>query len=73
MVSIDQNWELLKEKWLNTGKRKATSVSFVIDQQGVIRFVHPGPRIFWTHDPKDAAANSEMIRLENFIKDITKK
>lgn len=40
-VAIDGNWTALKRWWL-TRDRGATSVSFLVDQNGVIRFVHPG-------------------------------
>ena len=41
-VAIDPYWRTLKQWWLDTGKRDFTSVSFLIDRQGVIRHIHPG-------------------------------
>jgi len=41
-VAIDPEWRTLKRWWLDTGDRDFTSVSFLIDRRGVIRFVHPG-------------------------------
>ncbi len=32
----------LKEWWLTGPERPATSVTFLLDKSGVIRFVHPG-------------------------------
>jgi peroxiredoxin len=41
-VAIDPDWKTLKRWWLNDGKRRWTSVSFLIDRKGVIRHIHPG-------------------------------
>ena len=44
-VPIDWEWRTLKAWWLETGskkKRPATSVTFLLDKNGVIRYVHPG-------------------------------
>src|SRR5690242_3175563 len=41
-VAIDTSWRTLNQWWLDTGDRDFTSVSFLIDRQGVIRHVHPG-------------------------------
>lgn len=43
-VAIDWDWRhnTLKDWWLTGPERPATSVTFILDKQGVIRFVHPG-------------------------------
>lgn len=43
-VAIDWDWRTrtLKEWWLTGPERPATSVTFVLDKSGIIRFVHPG-------------------------------
>jgi peroxiredoxin len=43
-VAIDWDWRnrTLKEWWLTGPQRPATSVTFLLDRSGVIRFVHPG-------------------------------
>jgi peroxiredoxin len=41
-VATDRDWRTLNQWWLDTGDRDFTSVSFLIDRRGVIRFVHPG-------------------------------
>jgi thiol-disulfide isomerase/thioredoxin len=43
-VAIDPGWKALKRWWLDGGDRKWTSVSFLLDRRGVVRFVHPGGR-----------------------------
>jgi thiol-disulfide isomerase/thioredoxin len=42
-VGLDTQWAALAAFWLDHGPRDHTSVSFVLDRQGVIRHVHPGP------------------------------
>lgn len=43
-VAIDWEWRThtLKDWWLTGPKRPATSVTFLLDRSGIIRFVHPG-------------------------------
>ena len=43
-VAIDPGWKTLRRWWLATGDRRWTSVSFLLDRRGVVRFVHPGGR-----------------------------
>ena len=40
--AIDEDWTNLKKWWLSTPDSKWTSVSFLLDQEGVIRYIHPG-------------------------------
>ncbi|HUG36776.1 MAG TPA: hypothetical protein VML54_07485, partial [Candidatus Limnocylindrales bacterium] len=41
-VAIDAGWRTLRAWWLDGRPRAWTSVSFLLDRQGVIRHVHPG-------------------------------
>ncbi|MFP4278113.1 MAG: peroxiredoxin family protein [Wenzhouxiangella sp.] len=43
-IAVDWDWRnrTLKEWWLTGPDRPATSVTFLLDKQGVIRFIHPG-------------------------------
>jgi peroxiredoxin len=41
-VAIDTDWRTLKDWWLDGPDRDFTSVSFLIDKKGTIRFIHPG-------------------------------
>ncbi len=41
-VAIDEGWKTLKSWWLTAHPDSWTSVSFVIDKKGTIRFVHLG-------------------------------
>lgn len=42
-IAIDRDWSTLRRWWLEGRRRLATSVSFLIDKRGIIRYVHPGP------------------------------
>jgi len=41
-VAVDSSWAVLDAFWLAHGPRDYTSVSFVLDRRGVVRYVHPG-------------------------------
>jgi peroxiredoxin len=43
-IAVDWNWQTgtLKDWWLTGPDRPATSMTFLLDKEGVIRFVHPG-------------------------------
>jgi len=40
-IGIDTNWNTLNQWWLHE-QRNWTSVSFLLDRQGVIQYIHPG-------------------------------
>lgn len=68
IVAVDQNWEVLKQNYLNKKRRSATSVSFLLDQQGIIRFVHPGPVIHPSDDPQLLDVNRDYEEMTLAIK-----
>ena len=42
-LAIDRDWITLKKWWLDKNlKARWTSVSFLIDRKGIIRYIHPG-------------------------------
>lgn len=53
-IANDARWDTLERWWLSSGfgDRAATSVSFLIDARGVIRWIHPGPE-FHPDGPQD--------------------
>jgi mono/diheme cytochrome c family protein len=57
-IAIDPEWRTLRRWWLGGHDRRFTSVSFLLDQQGIIRYVHPGG----TYAPDDAAAIEAQIQ-----------
>ena len=67
VLAIDQDWSELRKFYLSTGKRSATSASFVVDRKGVIRFVHPGPRFYPSDDPADAQEDADYRLVEQAV------
>jgi thiol-disulfide isomerase/thioredoxin len=63
----DDDWSQLKKWWLETGKRSATSVSFLVDSEGIVRFVHPGPVLFPSEEKKFAQENNDFQLLDRAI------
>ena len=55
-IAIDRHWSTLDDWWLRSGEsqRTATSTSFLIDAEGRVRWVHPGPE-FHPDGPADHA------------------
>jgi thiol-disulfide isomerase/thioredoxin len=66
-VVIDDDWSQLKKWWLETGKRSATSVSFLVDSEGIVRFVHPGPVLFPSDEKQFAQENNDFQLLDRAI------
>lgn len=56
---VDHDWATLRSIWLDTGPRPATSASFLLDADGIVRFVHPGPEFFPSDDPAEALADRD--------------
>ena len=57
-VAIDPDWTTLRRWWLDR-ERSWTSVSFLLDKKGIIRFIHPGG--------KYAPGSPEMAEIEEQI------
>src|SRR5829696_5476749 len=66
-LAVDADWSELKRLYLSTGRRGATSASFVVDRTGVIRFVHPGPDLFPSDDPLNAQQDRDYRALEKAV------
>lgn len=61
----DSGWRTLNRWWLNDDKRRWTSVSFLIDRQGVIRHVHPGGQ----YVKGDKAYEAMKAKIEELVKE----
>ncbi|MFB3138121.1 MAG: hypothetical protein ACE10B_02750, partial [Phycisphaerales bacterium] len=57
----------LDKAYLSSGQRAATSVTFLVDEQGVTRFLHPGPVFFASEDPQHARENADYQLLKRAI------
>jgi thiol-disulfide isomerase/thioredoxin len=45
-VAIDRDWSTLRRWWLDKHERGWTSVSILLDRNGIVRHVHPGGAYF---------------------------
>jgi hypothetical protein len=59
-VAIDPEWQTLKRWWLDGHERAWTSVSFLLDREGVIRDIHTG----------GAYTDDEMATLTSLIEEL---
>ncbi len=67
-IAVDDDWSALTHAYLATGDRRATSVTFLVDADGVIRFLHPGPIFFQSDDPEFKIENDDYEKLKNAIR-----
>lgn len=68
VVAKDTRWAVLRNQYLDKKRRPATSVSFLLDQDGKVRFVHPGPEFRPSDDPKDHQVNADYEALDQAIR-----
>lgn len=66
-IAVDEDWEMLEALWLDGPRRAATSASFLLDADGVVRFVHPGPEFFESDDPAHALADADVDDLRQAV------
>ena len=68
-VAFDRDWKTLDRYWLDANpERSWTSVSFLIDREGVIRWVHGGGEYHPSDDPRHHACEVEYEGLEQALK-----
>jgi hypothetical protein len=67
-IAIDERWEKLESLWRKGAPKAATSVTFVVDRAGIVRWVHPGPRIHRSEDREHARADADMRELEEVVR-----
>jgi peroxiredoxin len=68
-IAVDGDWSALKRWWL-TKDRNFTSVSFLVDQKGVIRYVHSGGEFHEGQQggmPTHEACNRDMHFIQGEI------
>ena len=73
-VAVDWNWTALNRWWLFQ-KRDATSVSFLVDQKGIIRYVHPGGEFHEGEQgamPTHATCHRDFAAIKNDIEILLK-
>ena len=67
-IAFDRDWRTLDRYWLSGNpERSWTSVSFLIDREGAIRWVHGGGEYHPSDDPRHRACAIEYQGLERAL------
>ncbi len=68
-IASDPRWDTLDRWWLRAGEgeRRATSVSFILDRAGVIRWIHPGPELHPGGPPDHEQCRADFADAERVI------
>ncbi len=67
-IAVDGQWSTLERYWLQGHpERDWTSVSFLIDRAGVVRWLHPGGEYHASSDPRHASCDLEYRGLTSTI------
>lgn len=70
-VALDGDWSTLKRWWLNGAERNYTSVSFIVDKHGVIRYVHPGGEFHESNgDAAHAVCERDFRKIEKTVAEL---
>ena len=68
-VAVDERWSTLERWWLaNHPERNWTSVSFLIDREGIVRWAHGGGEYHPSRDPRHASCDASYAGLERTIR-----
>lgn len=62
-VAIDTDWRTLKDWWLDGHERQFTSVSFLIDRKGTVRFIDPGGK----YEPGSEGEKQMRAQVERLL------
>jgi hypothetical protein len=64
-LAVDEHWSTLDRWWLaNHPERNWTSVSFVIDRDGLVRWAHGGGEYHPSSDPRHASCDASYRELD---------
>jgi thiol-disulfide isomerase/thioredoxin len=73
-VALDRDWVTLERYWLDGHpERNWTSVSFLIDREGVIRWAHGGGEYHLSSDPAHHVCDADAKQLESTIVELLAK
>ncbi len=71
-LAVDEQWSTLNRWWLaNHPGRNWTSVSFLIDRDGIVRWAQGGGEYHPSEDPKHARCDASYAELERVIRQLT--
>jgi peroxiredoxin len=66
-VAVDPDWSLVNAWWLHRTPGTWTSITWVLDRRGRIRFVHPGGEFHRGGGPEHARCNRDEAELRKTI------
>jgi hypothetical protein len=66
-LARDDDWRVLESLRTRGGLELATSISVLVDPQGVVRWVHPGPRLHRSEAPEFADADADWRELRQVL------
>lgn len=68
-IAVDERWTTLNRWWLDGHPaRNWTSVSFLIDRDGIVRWAQGGGEYHPSHDPRHARCDASYAELERTIR-----
>ena len=66
-IALDMDWSRLRRYWLSNSRHRWTSVSFLIDKRGKIRYIHPGGEYYKGEDETRTDAQRDYDELKGLI------
>lgn len=72
-IGVDERWRALRRWWLDGERRRFTSVSFLLDREGRIRWIHPGGEYHPGDDPEHAACARSYEELLEMVEKLLKE
>lgn len=70
-IAVDDQWNTLRHWWLDGHPdRNWVSVSFLLDRNGVVRWVHGGGEYHPNDDPRHHACDVSYARLERVLDEL---
>lgn len=72
-VALDNDWETLTRYWLKRNNRGWTSVSFLLDRNGIIRAIHPGGEYHQSKEKKHEACDVSYRQMKKCVEMLLKK
>ena len=66
-IALDMDWSRLRRYWLSNSRHRWTSVSFLIDKRGKIRYIHPGGEYYKEEGETQTEAQRDYDELKGLI------
>jgi thiol-disulfide isomerase/thioredoxin len=68
-IAVDEQWSTLNRWWLDGHPdRNWTSVSFLLDRNGIVRWAHGGGEYHPSADPRHASCDASYAELERTLR-----